>query len=481
MYPHRLTFDQLCILTYFLCFYSLYNTIEIDPDARVSTDNLLNLYQNACKAHNSTPINNVHFGRLIKKMFPTVHIVHTNDTKNRNSVHIYSGIGIVNEVMTGEIMTLTELRSIVPSYAAIISSTENELVIGVWSDIITNGNAVVKYLTFTTNTCTLKVRTNEIDLYCIGLTPKYNSTKCSFLAILYIVSKIQVCFGKELPPELNNVSKCVIKEYVTIKGDDNSNSKAHYRSVKCLGVLTWEQIGKTCKKCLSNLNVFNKKCNANDEKTVYLSLEDHNDLSKILTDIFPNASAEMKEFLQGQRQALLANGSKTRRWDKNMLKACLSLWIRSPIAYQNLIDSNMLILPSGRQLRRYKNCVPQVAGINANMLKWMHEAAKQVNLPKEGYFGGLIHDETKIQQDIIWKKTGKLTTIVGFVDTGCESINIKTLRASHVQQTVATEVLQVSFVGYTGFRFPIAHFPTVGNYNNLDSLKVDSLGACYIL
>ena len=60
-------------------------------------------------------------------------------------------------------------------------------------------------------------------------------------------------------------------------------------------------------------------------------------------------------------------------------------------------------------------------GINKDMLRWMYDTAKIADLPKEGYFGGLIHDETKIQQDVVWTKSGQSTCIVGFVDTGEDS------------------------------------------------------------
>jgi hypothetical protein len=54
-----------------------------------------------------------------------------------------------------------------------------------------------------------------------------------------------------------------------------------------------------------------------------------------------------------------AKSPQARRWNKDVISLCLSLWIRSPKAYQTLLESNMFILPSGRQLRRYKNCIPQ--------------------------------------------------------------------------------------------------------------------------
>ena len=79
---------------------------------------------------------------------------------------------------------------------------------------------------------------------------------------------------------------------------------------------------------------------------------------------------------------------------------------RSPKVYEELKDSNMLILSSGRQLGRYKNKIPQGTGVNDDILKWMHSAAKDINLCPDGWSGGLIHDETAIQPDLVMSYSG---------------------------------------------------------------------------
>jgi hypothetical protein len=68
---------------------------------------------------------------------------------------------------------------------------------------------------------------------------------------------------------------------------------------------------------------------------------------------------------------------------------CLSLWVRSPKNYQDIRDSNMLILPSGRQLRKYKNKVNQEPGLNDEVLNWMYMAAKENQLEEHGYAGDM--------------------------------------------------------------------------------------------
>jgi hypothetical protein len=69
--------------------------------------------------------------------------------------------------------------------------------------------------------------------------------------------------------------------------------------------------------------------------------------------------------------------------------------------YADLTDSKTLLLLSGRQLRRYKNCVPQESEINGQVLQRMRAAATEAKVPDHGWAGGLHHDEMKLQQDLI--------------------------------------------------------------------------------
>ena len=76
---------------------------------------------------------------------------------------------------------------------------------------------------------------------------------------------------------------------------------------------------------------------------------------------------------------------------------CLSIWNRSPAAYQELKESGMLRLPSGRLLQLYKNSVPQTPGFNKEVLQWMKLEAEKLKLDDFGKSGGIILDEMAIQ------------------------------------------------------------------------------------
>lgn len=92
----------------------------------------------------------------------------------------------------------------------------------------------------------------------------------------------------------------------------------------------------------------------------------------------------------------------------------------------------------------------------------MLNTAKSHNILTSGYYGGLIHDETKIQEDLVFNVKGNENKLIGWVDTGEEAGIVHMLKEKEVKQTLATSVLQISFLGYTGFRFPITYYPTNG-------------------
>lgn len=55
----------------------------------------------------------------------------------------------------------------------------------------------------------------------------------------------------------------------------------------------------------------------------------------------------------------------------------------------------------------------------------MHKTAEKANLPDARYYSGLLHDEAKIEQDLIINWKGKTNQIIGWVDTGDECQNLK--------------------------------------------------------
>ncbi|KAL3888305.1 hypothetical protein ACJMK2_000676 [Sinanodonta woodiana] len=81
----------------------------------------------------------------------------------------------------------------------------------------------------------------------------------------------------------------------------------------------------------------------------------------------------------------------------------------------------------------------------------MYNSAQKLNLPPSGFFG-----------DLVLNMKCNENKLIGWIDTGKEAEALRILKEKEVKQTLASKVLQVSFLGYTGFRFPIAHYPTAG-------------------
>lgn len=125
-----------------------------------------------------------------------------------------------------------------------------------------------------------------------------------------------------------------------------------------------------------------------------------------------------------------------RVWDQSVIKTCLNIWARSAKSYEDLLDSNIFKLPSGGNLRRYKNAVTQESGISDEIFHWMRKTAEKANLPDAGYYGysGLLHDEAKIQQDLIINCKGKTNQLIGWVDTGNECQNLKIIKDNQIQK-----------------------------------------------
>lgn len=237
--------------------------------------------------------------------------------------------------------------------------------------------------------------------------------------ILRIVECLELCRGFQHDDCISLERKLIVQEKVTVNECSISSSKLHYRSELCEQVVSFISQSQSflCKKCqklkLNNEakteketnNKENVYCNIPakgdehplsyikehsgpknlsekstwDKDEIFVSESDHADLSNILESVFPNASDKMKMFLKSQHDILCSKSPQARRWNKDVISLCLSLWIRSPKAYQTLLESNVLVLPSGRQLRRYKNYIPQDPGISDTTLRWMYESAKRAS------------------------------------------------------------------------------------------------------
>lgn len=115
----------------------------------------------------------------------------------------------------------------------------------------------------------------------------------------------------------------------------------------------------------------------------------------------PHVQPGFQPLLESQmRNCQEGKDPRGRRWDPRIISVCLGLYSRSPKSYDDLKNSGMLILPSGRLLTYYKNFVDQRPGFNSDNLVWMSKEADRRNVTSFGRRGGLLLDEMQIQEDL---------------------------------------------------------------------------------
>ncbi|XP_020911089.1 uncharacterized protein LOC110248873 [Exaiptasia diaphana] len=145
--------------------------------------------------------------------------------------------------------------------------------------------------------------------------------------------------------------------------------------------------------------------------------EDHNDLKSMMDNVKNKDIPENMKLLWEQQATIMSTASKTQyRWHPRIMKMCIELYSKNP----HVLDPirKVLLLPSNRTIRCYKNKVDQAPGWNDNLLQWCLEEAKKANLRKEDYWGAFVLDEMKIQEDIQMVIKGGKHRLVGFVDPG---------------------------------------------------------------
>ena len=138
-----------------------------------------------------------------------------------------------------------------------------------------------------------------------------------------------------------------------------------------------------------------------------------------------------------------------------IIRYALNLAAKSPSAYEEIrYDENqgigILILPSQRRLRDYKNYIKAERGFNKNIIalncKTRHNHSPII----------LTFDEMKIQDNLVWDKyRGDL---IGYVDLGDTEVNYATLKNA---DEIASHVLVFLIRGIVNpLKFAVANFAT---------------------
>jgi len=170
------------------------------------------------------------------------------------------------------------------------------------------------------------VNGKNIDFLALNLDNKFDLKRKSVDLICDTVQKLKYCDG--VPDDNYEVDITIFRENVSKAGNENSHW-VRYKATNCKHVLLFTAYSNTCTMC-NRIICANRKKTSNDDaieiknNTVVLEETDHNDMTEILNKVFPNCGVKISTFLKSQKMALdrHPNG---RRWDRGIIRMCLSL------------------------------------------------------------------------------------------------------------------------------------------------------------
>ena len=405
------------------------------------------------------PVTSVAIGNSISYLFPWVKVKQCRDKENwSKKTQRYYGIcwkTVQNRSMSENPDKFSNIVSHLPEDFFIMSQTVNFLKLGYFTGEVVNGQKVLcEIKLFSDQTWNFSLMGQIINPESVNVDEKYTIN-----SVFDTIRNFRYCEGVG---EVSETSHSYFQECV--------KETIRYRSRECHKLLPFKLSKKQskicghCKKLVKHRSVDAtgtkiESDGGGESQTITLNEEDHKDLSVIFQNIFPQCDEKMKTFLLSQKQAMERHPN-GRRWDRDIIRLCLTLWCRSPRGYTELRKSGFLVLPSEKSLQIFKNTVNQAAGINNDLLHWMANEARLNNISPEGYKGGLIIDEMSIQPDLQFKKKNGNIELIGFTEMTPETLVFEKMKSHKNERILATHVLQFVFLGFTGFRFPFAHFPS---------------------
>lgn len=458
---------------HYLYFDRLLDRVQPDDNSQVEAEILYQAYrlETIDSFANRVLLSCRTFGRYVRQIYQ--HVTLTRTMKDSKKSNIYSGVGLK------QIQPLNQqefdydndiLVRNVPVGFIVASKTNTQLTLNNSTEYYSNGNCIVKSLTFSSNkSWSLEICQKKVNLDAIEITPTYSFTRYSIGLVCKQVSMIKLCEGVTVTQTVV-CSRYHILEHLTLPGKSVSTRKI--RSILCqrvVSIISATNICRNCQKmtCVQKTSTVEKTTEPtpefrNEEKsgkeTANANTSAKQNVSKEdFKKLIPGATDPMLELLMSQAQNI-GRKAPGRRWSSSMVSVCLQLYSRSPNAYKTLQASKMLVLPSTSLLILYKNSVKHDIGFHAEVFHWMFKEARRLELPDSALVGGIILDEMSVQTDLQIAKNGDVVELVGFEDLGPEGNMLQTLRKGKIQPKLGTHVLQFVFLGLSGFRFPFAHF-----------------------
>ena len=388
----------------------------------------------------------------LMSIFPDVKRVRKRNGREWQT--LYRGIDI-NQLgsLQKHIVSFKDVVQFIPEKYTVKKTCDSMIICSLETDNLCNGNSIYKQITFHGD-CSwdLSICGKTVNLNTLHVDNRFSLQRDSILCVCNVVEKMHLCEGVEVTKNV------IVSRFHTLEKYQNSVSAKpvrSLRSVTCNRVVAFGSKSLTCRTCRTM--TFSKP-SVNNENTCVEKQSNDENVEKI-KHLLKHADQELVNLFLEQSKNVDRSPS-GRRWSKSFIGTCLQLYNRSPHCYQMLTASKLLILPSTSLLIMYKNKLKQEPGFDDNVFEWMLTEAKRRNIPEDGMIGGVIFDEMAVQSDVQISKNGDVVEVVGFTDLGAEGDLCNALRKGSCNRTLGNHVLQLLFLGVTGFRFPFAHFVT---------------------
>ena len=132
-----------------------------------------------------------------------------------------------------------------------------------------------------------------------------------------------------------------------------------------------------------------------------------------------------KKLFWEEQQKYLARSKTGQRYHPMIIKFCLAVTTKSSSAYSELRydsqkGSGVLLSPSLRILRDYRNYIRPTRGFNPKVVRDLKEKTKEFSEQKR--YVTILLDEIKIQDDLVWEKHTE--ELIGFVDLGDPDLKV---------------------------------------------------------
>ena len=325
-----------CYMHYFIFFRILWN-LEEDNGSSIHVHDVFQDYTHYCEENGLHPATNIVFGKMMYLVFPTVRNVHYTGTRK------YVNVRRKNNG--------TNKQYQFPDYCTVHEFPDSMEVL-VPSEHIRNKEHLEWKIQFAQNRINVTCMETQVPLGVLGISTFAPLVEPYVSTAVTSLRHVRFCKGADWSQEID-----MNPETWSLIGDENTLLHT-IRSPSCSRYLPILGNSYTCENCrkLRNYKCAKRKLDdtssCEGERVDSPGETDNQDTA--IESIIPGAPDGLKKLIKSQIRNNKPNENKDprhRRWDPEIISMALSLWCRSPRAYNALKDSGMLVLPTDRTLR----------------------------------------------------------------------------------------------------------------------------------